>query len=1293
MNLISFFRRRFRQSSYASPYIGIDEKETTHTVPVVPKTAVPASCAQCHGSVKQVVSNTFVFALSLVEKLAECAPVPGLKGAVGAFHVVMQRFEDSEQNLGDFDDLVTAIDSFNDILSKFEDTSVTGRGLTDDLGEQLFMLSGELKVIKDQVNVIKGHNRLRRMIEASHDAHAVSRGFRRLQGFINEIVVGSALKAEARLADLWALEHLNNLPRARDALHDYINRPMCSEGTREGVLKQIMRWVKNENGHQIYWLNGGAGTGKTTIALTVADMLAKDPTIFSASFFCSRESESRSDARLIFPTFAYLFVRCDVQLRNRIVRVIRESPDIGHALPKEQLTKLLVKPLRRVYTSTQRPIVLVLDALDECTGGRAPETILTALALEIKLVPFLKVFVSSRSNASTNDAFSNKALRQRREVFVLHDVEKDVVDADIRDYMMERLTKKATLRQISTHPPWPPPELVGKLVRMAGGLFIFASTVCEFIEARGDLEFRLKEITARPVHEYTGIDGLYREILEYAIAQFPGQTTVDHCRSIIGTIILLQDPLSSYDISQLLHLPPKHIQGILGDLQSVLSVPDSLDGTIRTLHASFPDFISTKSRCLPGMYVEPTPQHRVITIRLFEIMQDGLKPNMAYYIRFKLNKEDHFPACLRYACRFWADHLSHTNILDADELIQGFKAFVSTNLSHCLEALDSISKPSENLSETATDKAETWLAGLRNPPRTLVLSLKETRLLPKIANPEQNLFSLFGLKPDTRYAHRGYGGMCSDGTRNGVLEKILQWVNESSSQLFWLNGAAGTGKTTVAMTVADLLEMDRSKLTANFFCSRYSKYRRNVHHLFVTLSILLAARNTQYRQQLVKAVQRNPLVIQARPSDQFQILIVEPLCSAGLLRYPIVFVVDALDECRPREEDAPGKILTALLEHLHKVPFLKILLSTRPSPFISSAMNSVSWPSLPTRFNLHDVDDALVDADIRCFLFEALCTHASIVERLSPLWPPEDLLDRLVKKAGGHFLYASFIRQRFVLVGTQKLRDAADQQGSEYEGNLGLNLYYGRMLKWLIAGDDEKARHFKIILGLLAHLHTPVTAQQFEQLAGLSDEHLQLGLLELQPLVIVSDDDKRLMRLIHESVRHWLTDRERALPALFVDAREVHQSILLRLFECMLSKLNGDRRVSRLAMGDSRAAIDKHKMGLLDYACRYWAEHLMQTSATPAVQKALDEFLESKVLFWIERLDSLGSLMAAATALEKTRIWYHVRVTMMTAQMTDSLLTCKPRIQDVPHPRHECVKSLTDAQQLLMERSMMVSTH
>ncbi|KAG6912278.1 hypothetical protein DXG01_015747, partial [Tephrocybe rancida] len=150
-------------------------------------------------------------------------------------------------------------------------------------------------------------------------------------------------------------------------------------------------------------------------------------------------------------------------------------------------------------------------------------------------------------------------------------------------------------------------------------------------------------------------------------------------------------------------------------------------------------------------------------------------------------------------------------------------------------------------------------------------------------------------------------------------------------------------------------------------------------------------------------------------------------------------------------------------------------------------------------------------------------------------------------------------------------------QGSEYEGNLGLNLFYGRMLKWLIAGDEEKSRQFRKILGTLTHLYAPITVHQFEGLVDIPEQDLQHRLLELQPIIIVSSD-KRLMRPIHESVGHWLTDQDRALPTLFVEAAEMHLSILLRLIECMNSGLDRNSRIHRLqvAIGDSHATIGRH---------------------------------------------------------------------------------------------------------------------
>ena len=68
----------------------------------------------------------------------------------------------------------------------------------------------------------------------------------------------------------------------------------CFEGTRVDVLGQLRRWIDEENAGNstvpnapVFWINGSAGTGKTTLAYTFADECRRCG-IPVTSFFCSR---------------------------------------------------------------------------------------------------------------------------------------------------------------------------------------------------------------------------------------------------------------------------------------------------------------------------------------------------------------------------------------------------------------------------------------------------------------------------------------------------------------------------------------------------------------------------------------------------------------------------------------------------------------------------------------------------------------------------------------------------------------------------------------------------------------------------------------------------------------------------------------------------------------------------------------------------------------------------------------------------------------------------------------------
>lgn len=332
--------------------------------------------------------------------------------------------------------------------------------------------------------------------------------------------------------------------------------------------------------------------------------------------------------------------------------------------------------------------------------------------------------VACRPEYSVRSSFEDKSFRDLSNILVLHDTDRDIIDCDIRHFLCVKLQEIARHRGDPDLPAnWPPAHLVWQLADKAAGLFIFASTACQLIDSPGSLQENLQLLaTLDTVHEgREGIDVLYQQVIERAIRRFSFPQYVRQCHSILGTIILLQDPLSLDDLSTVLGFKPHLIRSLLNDLHSVLIVPPPHDkkGVIRTIHASFHDFLTDGARCLDArMMVQPIPQYLEITLCLFRCMMRGLRRNVCEIDRLRLNPEvrdlaertkRHIGGAVEYACLHWVDYLVYVSSAESvleEELVDSLQLFVKAKLLCWMEVLSLIGRM--NIAEASLAKTITW---------------------------------------------------------------------------------------------------------------------------------------------------------------------------------------------------------------------------------------------------------------------------------------------------------------------------------------------------------------------------------------------------------------------------------------------------------------------------------------------------------------------------------------------------------------------------------------------------------
>lgn len=491
------------------------------------------------------------------------------------------------------------------------------------------------------------------------------------------------------------------------------HKDKCLPGTRTDIINQIKEWASVESsphGKCIFWLNGIAGTGKSTISRTMAEFFSQNRSL-GASFFFERGEGDRGNAKKLIPTIARQLAIRIPQMMPDLQDIARGDPGIAAKSMREQFKTLLLQPLQKLersvlsaQTLSIQTMVIVIDALDECEGDDDIRLILQLLpGLQNIAALRLRVLLTSRPDLPVRLGFSRIASDNHKDL-ILHDIPEEIVAHDIAMFLNHRLADVRTQRSLPKN--WPCDRDFQQLVALSVPLFIFAATICRLFEdSTWDPADSLAEILTHQNDE-SKLDSTYLPVLDRLLYGQHGKRRdklISEFQQVVGAIVTLESPLSVISLAKLLDLPESRIQLRLNPLHSVLRVPDDETIPIRLFHLSFRDFLfDSETRQKTPFAMNEIEIHYALTrqciLKCHELRKNICElPSDGTQI-FEIDLEivdGHLPPELQYACRYWVYHLVRCK--GFENMMQDAILFLRAHLLHWVEAMSLLGLASEIL--------------------------------------------------------------------------------------------------------------------------------------------------------------------------------------------------------------------------------------------------------------------------------------------------------------------------------------------------------------------------------------------------------------------------------------------------------------------------------------------------------------------------------------------------------------------------------------------------------------------
>ncbi|KIO19725.1 hypothetical protein M407DRAFT_222263, partial [Tulasnella calospora MUT 4182] len=508
----------------------------------------------------------------------------------------------------------------------------------------------------------------------------------------------------------------------------------CLPGTRSAILERIDNWIRGgKESKQVFSILGIAGRGKSTLASTVAYRWQDRA---HCATFHFRRGQSELQKRLICALARQLGAHTASPVKHAILESIRENKDIAQGRLETQF-QFLVGALKNLPHQT--PIILIVDALDECEDVDYAVSFVRNIRQHAGLLPpQVKILLTYRPEAPLL-----RVLRRPEWEEESLDREGNMDESEIRLFMEYELSR---IREDHDLPrDWPPQAVVQALVDRSQRLFQWSRIAVKYI-ADGSPKSRLDELLALPSTN-DGLDGLYKPILSKAFEKLKkSQAKTRLLLDILGTLAVAAHPVSIDILTYLysdhdgLHDQTENDRAhylreeVLAGLSSLLSLPNSSDRYIRLGHTSLRDLLVSRDRCGKGSYhVDVDRYHWLLATKCFRVMLRDLRRNICHLSDLsKSNTEvqgavsQYVPKGLQYSCRSWSIHLcvSSPQLIPQPETakdgLADFEGLSKEKLLEWIEVMALIGEMKE--ARLIAKQTKLWLEQSSPDPRRIILA-------------------------------------------------------------------------------------------------------------------------------------------------------------------------------------------------------------------------------------------------------------------------------------------------------------------------------------------------------------------------------------------------------------------------------------------------------------------------------------------------------------------------------------------------------------------------------------------